>query len=165
MGALRGSPPCPSSATAPLASADAGSCRPRDHVAGGLPGGHRCRRRHAGRRRAGTRGDQPARHPPQPRSRRRRSFTLQRAVLQASAKAQAYGKQEQKPAKERGYPDGDFGNSLATLAQLIKAKAGVRVATIDVGGWDVVMGRLGLSAAQATKVFPGWKATPLGVMS
>jgi uncharacterized protein (DUF1501 family) len=192
-------------------------------------------------------------------------------ALQASAKAQAYGKQEQKPAKERGYPDGEFGNSLATLAQLIKAKAGVRVATIDVGGWDmhtdigtveggdmtnslktagaalaafaaelgpdldnttvvtmsefgrrveqnansgadhghggvtmilgggvkggvhgrweglapsvldqgdvpgtndyrdvlseVVMGRLGLSAAQATKVFPGWKATPLGVMS
>jgi uncharacterized protein (DUF1501 family) len=192
-------------------------------------------------------------------------------ALAASAKAQAYNKQEQKPAKERGYPDGDFGNSLATLAQLIKAKAGVRVATVDVGGWDmhtdigtveggdmtnslktvgaalaafaaelgpdldnttvvtmsefgrrveqnansgadhghggvsmilgggvkggvhgrweglspsvldqgdvpgtndyrdvlseVVMARLGLSPAQATKVFPGWKPTPLGVMS
>lgn len=192
-------------------------------------------------------------------------------ALQASAKAQAYSKQEQKPAKERGYPDGELGNSLATLAQLIKAKAGVRVATIDLGGWDmhtdigtvdggdmtnslktvgaalatfaaelgpdldsttvvtmsefgrrveqnanngadhghggvtmilgggvkggvhgrweglapsvldlgdvpgtndyrdvlseVVMGRLGLSAAQATKVFPGWKPTSLGIMS
>jgi uncharacterized protein (DUF1501 family) len=58
-------------------------------------------------------------------------------ALQASAQAQGYAKQQEKPAKERGYPDGEFGASLATLAQLIKAKAGVRVATVDLGGWDM----------------------------
>jgi uncharacterized protein (DUF1501 family) len=57
-------------------------------------------------------------------------------ALQASAQAQSYAK-EQKPAKERGYPDGDFGAALSTLAQLIKSKAGVRVATVDLGGWDM----------------------------
>lgn len=192
-------------------------------------------------------------------------------ALQAAASAQSYAKQQQKPAKERGYPDGEFGAALATLAQPIKAKAGVRVATVDMGGWDmhtdlgtvdggdmtnslktvagalaaftaelgpdldnttvvtmsefgrrvgqnansgtdhghggvalvlgggvkggvhgrweglapgvldkgdvpgtndyrdllseVVMGRLGLSEAQAGKVFPGWKPSPLGVMA
>ncbi|MDX6262118.1 MAG: hypothetical protein QOH84_3806 [Kribbellaceae bacterium] len=58
-------------------------------------------------------------------------------ALQASTQAQSYAKQQEKPAKERGYPDGEFGASLATLAQLIKAKAGVRVATVDLGGWDM----------------------------
>jgi uncharacterized protein (DUF1501 family) len=30
---------------------------------------------------------------------------------------------------------------------------------------DVVMGRLGLSSAQAAKIFPGWKPKPLGIMA
>ena len=30
---------------------------------------------------------------------------------------------------------------------------------------DVVMGRLGLSSAQAAKVFPGWKPKSLGIMA
>ncbi len=35
------------------------------------------------------------------------------------------------------YPPGDFGMGLAQLAHLIKADVGMRVATIDVGGWDM----------------------------
>jgi uncharacterized protein (DUF1501 family) len=35
------------------------------------------------------------------------------------------------------YPDDDLGKGLAELARLIKGDAGVRVATIDVGGWDM----------------------------
>lgn len=35
------------------------------------------------------------------------------------------------------YPDGNLGEALSTLAVLIKAKVGVRVACIDVGGWDM----------------------------
>ncbi|WBQ06357.1 DUF1501 domain-containing protein [Kribbella sp. CA-293567] len=61
-------------------------------------------------------------------------------ALQASAQAQSYAKQQTTPAKERGYPDGEFGAALSTLAQLIKAKAGVRVATVDLGGWDMHTG-------------------------
>jgi uncharacterized protein (DUF1501 family) len=35
------------------------------------------------------------------------------------------------------YPDGEFADRLASLAQLIKADVGVRVACVDVGGWDM----------------------------
>jgi uncharacterized protein (DUF1501 family) len=35
------------------------------------------------------------------------------------------------------YPEGDFGEGLAELARLIKSDVGLRVASIDVGGWDL----------------------------
>jgi uncharacterized protein (DUF1501 family) len=59
------------------------------------------------------------------------------AALQASAKAQSYQQAIQTEPKDRGYPEGEFGASLATLAQLIRNKAGVRVAAVDLGGWDM----------------------------
>lgn len=34
------------------------------------------------------------------------------------------------------YPDGGFGDSLKTVAQMIKLDVGLRVATVDLGGWD-----------------------------
>ena len=38
------------------------------------------------------------------------------------------------------YPEGNFGDALQNLAMLIKGGAGVRVACIDVGGWDTHTG-------------------------
>ena len=38
------------------------------------------------------------------------------------------------------YPEGNFADALKSLAMLIKADAGVRVACIDVGGWDTHTG-------------------------
>jgi uncharacterized protein (DUF1501 family) len=38
--------------------------------------------------------------------------------------------------KGRPYPDGDFGQAMLTVAQLIKAEVGLEVACIDIGGWD-----------------------------
>jgi uncharacterized protein (DUF1501 family) len=35
------------------------------------------------------------------------------------------------------YPGGAFANQLRDVARLVKAKVGLRVATIDVGGWDM----------------------------
>ena len=35
------------------------------------------------------------------------------------------------------YPGGGFANQLRDVARLVKAKVGLRVATIDVGGWDM----------------------------
>jgi uncharacterized protein (DUF1501 family) len=35
------------------------------------------------------------------------------------------------------YPDGGFSDGLRDVARLIKAKAGLRVAVLDVGGWDM----------------------------
>jgi uncharacterized protein (DUF1501 family) len=34
------------------------------------------------------------------------------------------------------YPSGSFGDSLKTIAQMIKLDLGLRVATVDLGGWD-----------------------------
>lgn len=34
------------------------------------------------------------------------------------------------------YPNGGFGSSLRTVAQMIKMQLGMRIATIDLGGWD-----------------------------
>ena len=42
------------------------------------------------------------------------------------------------PAVE--YPKGNFADALKSLAMLIKANAGVRVACVDVGGWDTHSG-------------------------
>lgn len=40
------------------------------------------------------------------------------------------------PANGAVYPGGSFGDHLQTIAQLIKLDVGLRVATIDIGGWD-----------------------------
>lgn len=40
------------------------------------------------------------------------------------------------PASGAEYPKGEIGARLATLAQLIKMKLGLRIATVDMGGWD-----------------------------
>ncbi|MCS6882626.1 MAG: DUF1501 domain-containing protein [Oscillochloridaceae bacterium] len=34
------------------------------------------------------------------------------------------------------YPGGSFGNALRTVAQLVKMEQGLRIATVDLGGWD-----------------------------
>lgn len=40
------------------------------------------------------------------------------------------------PANGATYPNSDFGNDLQTVAQMIKMQLGLRVATVDMGGWD-----------------------------
>ncbi|MGL5817358.1 MAG: DUF1501 domain-containing protein [Phycicoccus sp.] len=67
-------------------------------------------------------------------------FALQtKLALDASAQAVDLAKNETTP-NERGYGTGNFGSHLATLATLIKADVGVRVATVDLGGWDMHTG-------------------------
>jgi len=39
-------------------------------------------------------------------------------------------------ADSGNYPDGDFSAALKDIASILKAEAGLQVATIDVGGWD-----------------------------
>jgi uncharacterized protein (DUF1501 family) len=43
---------------------------------------------------------------------------------------------EYTPANGAAYPDTSFGRQLQVLAQVIKANLGMRVATLDLGGWD-----------------------------
>ncbi len=40
------------------------------------------------------------------------------------------------PGNGADYPGGSFGQSLQTVAQMIKMQLGMRLATIDLGGWD-----------------------------
>ncbi len=40
------------------------------------------------------------------------------------------------PANGAQYPQGDFGDNLQVIAQMIKLRLGLRVATVDLGGWD-----------------------------
>jgi uncharacterized protein (DUF1501 family) len=40
------------------------------------------------------------------------------------------------PQNGAQYPDSDFGNGLAQVAQLIRAHLGLEVACVDIGGWD-----------------------------
>jgi uncharacterized protein (DUF1501 family) len=54
-------------------------------------------------------------------------------TLQALASAA----QVAKTPAAAGYPGGGFASSLKDVARLIKAKVGMRVATIDLGGWDM----------------------------
>ncbi len=45
-----------------------------------------------------------------------------------------------KPANGANYPDGDLGTALAASARVIRAGVGVRVITLDYGGWDMHVG-------------------------
>jgi uncharacterized protein (DUF1501 family) len=57
-------------------------------------------------------------------------------TLAAIKTAETAQKNSTGPKNGAKYPAGDFGSSLADLASLMRAGAGVEVATLDVGGWD-----------------------------
>jgi len=44
--------------------------------------------------------------------------------------------QRQRPANGARYPQGEFGNALVQIAQLIKSDVGLEVAFAEIGGWD-----------------------------
>ena len=56
-------------------------------------------------------------------------------------------------AADDAYPDGDLGDALRDVARLVRAGVGLRVATVDVGDWDMHVG-LG-------RVDGGWMARQL----
>ena len=61
--------------------------------------------------------------------------------LAVGALATVDGIRKAQPAKPAvTYPEGNFADALQSLAALIKGRAGVRVACVDVGGWDTHTG-------------------------
>ncbi len=58
-------------------------------------------------------------------------------TLSVLSDAAALQQSSPKPAAGAKYPAGDFSFAMADLARVIKAGAGVRAATVDVGGWDM----------------------------
>lgn len=57
-------------------------------------------------------------------------------ALNAAGIIENYVTTSYQPATGVKYPDGTFGNHLKLIAQMIKLQVGVRVATVDLGGWD-----------------------------
>jgi len=57
--------------------------------------------------------------------------TLNALDVVESANPQNYA-----PANGAQYPGGSFGNNLQVIAQMIKLGVGLRIATVDLGGWD-----------------------------
>jgi uncharacterized protein (DUF1501 family) len=58
-------------------------------------------------------------------------------TLQAITTAQRLANQRYQPTTGVEYPGGGLSGRLRDLAQMIKAGIGLRVATVDVGGWDM----------------------------
>lgn len=56
-------------------------------------------------------------------------------TLTALASAEKITKASYKPSAT--YPAGDFGTALADIARLVKEGVGLRVANVDLGGWDM----------------------------
>lgn len=71
---------------------------------------------------------------------------------------QALGSTSYTPRQGVSYPNGSFGDSLKTVAQLIKIEQGLRVATVDLGGWDT-------HENQAYKEGTGYLPDRLGLLS
>jgi uncharacterized protein (DUF1501 family) len=57
-----------------------------------------------------------------------------------------------RPAAGVNYPNGEFGNSLRQIAQLLKASLGVEAAFTDVGGWDTHQNQGGVDGQLAARL-------------
>jgi uncharacterized protein (DUF1501 family) len=64
--------------------------------------------------------------------------TFATTTVKALESARQLASRPYQPAAE--YPGGGFANRLKDVARLVKAKVGLRVATIDLGGWDMHTG-------------------------
>ncbi len=71
---------------------------------------------------------------------------------------QAAGVANYTPRAGVTYPNGSFGDSLQTVAQLTKLEQGLKVATIDFGGWDT-------HESQASREGDGYLPDRLGTLS
>jgi uncharacterized protein (DUF1501 family) len=63
-----------------------------------------------------------------------------RTTLAALKTTQSLSSVTYTPANGATYPTDDVGGSLKNVAQLIKAKVGLRVAAVDCGNWDMHVG-------------------------
>jgi uncharacterized protein (DUF1501 family) len=56
------------------------------------------------------------------------------------------------PSNGANYPKAEIGNRLKSLAQLIKMNLGLRVATVEMGGWDTHKGQEGKFSANLSQL-------------
>ena len=72
--------------------------------------------------------------------------------LEAAAILKRIDPARYRPAADVRYPAGEFGRSLAQIAQLIKADVGVEVAFADLGGWDTHVAQGGAEGQLARRL-------------
>ncbi|MDE3090160.1 MAG: DUF1501 domain-containing protein [Chloroflexota bacterium] len=69
---------------------------------------------------------------------------------------------EYTPTNGAEYPDGEFGDNLKTIAQMIKLNVGLQAVTVDLGGWDTHEhqgdGSIGYMAELLTQFAQGLRA-------
>ena len=70
-----------------------------------------------------------------------------RETFEAVKMMDAIQRQTYTPSGGATYPQGNFGQSLKQIAQLIKSDAGLEVAFTDVGGWDTHANEVGATPA------------------
>lgn len=57
-------------------------------------------------------------------------------LIEAKLPRDEDGRYEYVPANGATYPDSSFSRNMQTIAQMVKLDLGLRVATVDLGGWD-----------------------------
>ena len=57
-------------------------------------------------------------------------------IIESTLPRDSDGRYTYAPANGAQYPDSSFGRNMQTVAQMVKLDLGLRVATIDLGGWD-----------------------------
>ncbi|MES2708503.1 MAG: DUF1501 domain-containing protein [Verrucomicrobiota bacterium] len=70
-----------------------------------------------------------------------------RDTLLALERIESVRKSPDQPANGAVYPEGDFSRGLQLIARLVRARVGLRAATIELGGWDSHFTQLTLTAA------------------
>lgn len=81
-----------------------------------------------------------------------------RDTLAALERIESVRKSPDQPANGAVYPAGGFGNGLRLIARLIRARVGLRAATIELGGWDSHFTQLTLTAALLPELAGGLAA-------
>lgn len=81
-----------------------------------------------------------------------------RDTLQALERIESVRKSPGEPANGAVYPVSNFGNGLRLIARLIRARVGLRVATLELGGWDSHFTQLTLTAALLPELAGGLAA-------
>ena len=72
-----------------------------------------------------------------------------RETLELFDRVRALESNSYQPANEAKYPKDNFGNGLREVARLIKARVGLEIACVDLGGWDTHFFQGADSGAQA----------------
>lgn len=80
------------------------------------------------------------------------------ATLTALSRIESVQRQQDSTSASAGYGTDDFSSGLRLIARLIRARVGLRAATIELGGWDSHFAQLTLTAGLMNRLATGLAA-------